>query len=52
MKTIHRFGMTYKVIIRPWKRGDARYEVIKHPRNFPNFWERVHISEYRLMAQE
>ncbi len=51
MRTIHHNGMTYKVIVKPWKKGDKRFEVIKHPRNFSNLWERTTLADYRLAAQ-
>lgn len=39
-------GFTYEVIIRPWKKGKAKYEAIKWENGLRNFWERISYDEY------
>ncbi len=39
-------GFTYELIIRPWKKGDAKYEAIKWQTGFRNLWERISYSEF------
>jgi hypothetical protein len=46
MKDLKHKGYTYTVYIRPWLKGDKKYEVIKYPNGYRNFWERVPYSEY------
>ena len=46
MKTLKYKGFIYSVIIRPWKKGNKKYEVIKRKVGFPASWERIYITEY------
>lgn len=39
-------GFTYELIIRPWKRGNSRYECIKFKSGFRNLWERISYDEF------
>jgi hypothetical protein len=46
MKTIKYKGFSYSVIIKAWKKGNAKYEVIKREIGFRANWIRVSIDEY------
>ena len=39
-------GFTYEVIIRPWKKGKAKYEIIKWKTGFRNLWSRISYDEF------
>ncbi len=39
-------GFSYDVYIRPWRKGKARYEVIRWKTGFRNFWERIPYDEF------
>ena len=39
-------GFSYELIVRPWKKGKARYEAIKWQTGFKNLWNRITYSEY------
>jgi len=40
-------GFSYELIIRPWKNGIKKYEAIKWPNGFKNFWEKISYSEFK-----
>ncbi len=39
-------GFTYELIIRPWKKGKAKYEAIRWQTGFRNLWERISYDEF------
>ena len=39
-------GYTYELIVRPWKKGNSKYECIKWINGFRNLWERITYNEY------
>ena len=39
-------GYSYEVIIKPWKKGNKRYEVIRWMSGFRNLWERISYADY------
>lgn len=39
-------GFSYELIIRPWKKGRAKYEAIKWQTGFRNLWERITYEEF------
>lgn len=39
-------GHTYQHIVRPWKKGKGRNEVIKYPTGTRFDWERIPYTEY------
>ena len=39
-------GFTYQVIIKPWKKGNKRFEILKYPNGLRNLWERISKIEY------
>lgn len=39
-------GYTYEVFIRPWKKGNAKYEALKWPTGYRNLWNRIPYEEY------
>ena len=38
--------------IRPWKKGNARFEVIRFKTGFRNLWERISYSEFLKIKEE
>ena len=51
MKNLKYKGFTYTVIIRPWKKGKSKYEVIKYKTGFRNLWSRTNIDEYNKVSK-
>jgi len=51
MKNLKYKGFVYSVIIRPWKKGNSKYEVIKYPIGFRNLWNRTNIDEYNKVSK-
>ena len=45
-------GFTYEVIVRPWKKGKAKYEVIKWQTGFRNLWSRISYDEFLKVKSE
>lgn len=45
-------GFTYELIIRPWKRGKAKYEALKWKTGFRNLWERISFEEFEKSRLE
>lgn len=45
-------GFTYELIIRPWKKGNKKYEAIKWVNGFRNLWERISYEEYLEIKSE
>ena len=39
-------GSSYAIIIRPWKRGNKRYECLKWKTGLFCTWERISVEEY------
>jgi hypothetical protein len=53
MPDIMRNGYKYTVYIRPWLKGDRRFECIRYkPGMRKCTWERVDISEYRKVRDQ
>lgn len=46
MKTLRHKGFSYSVIIRPWRKGKKKYEVIKKEIGNRSNWCRISIDEY------
>jgi hypothetical protein len=51
MADFRRNGFTYELIVRPWKKGKAKYEAIKWLSGYRNFWERISYEEYLKQKQ-
>lgn len=47
MKEFKYNGYKYIVYVRPWKKGNRKYEFIKHKIGFRNMWERISLDEYK-----
>lgn len=45
-------GFTYDLVIRPWKKGDAKYEALKWKGNLKFTWERISYEEYLKAKKE
>lgn len=45
-------GFTYELIIRPWKKGKAKYEAIKWQTGFRNLWDRISYDEFLKVKSE
>ena len=52
MKTIRYKGYSYSVIIRGWRIGDSKYEVIKRKIGCKADWTIVSINEYRAIIKQ
>lgn len=52
MKKFKYKGYTYEMIIRPWKKGNNRFEVIRWKTGFRNFWERISYNEFLKLKQQ
>jgi hypothetical protein len=39
-------GESYEVWIRPWKKGNKKYEAIKWKTGFRNLWENIPYEDY------
>ncbi len=45
-------GFSYELIIRPWRKGKAKHEVIKWKTGFRNLWERITYDEFMRLKSE
>ena len=45
-------GFSYELIIRPWKKGNKKYEAIKWVQGFRNLWERISYEEYNKIKKQ
>ena len=52
MADFRHIGFTYEVIIRPWKKGKAKYEIIKWKTGFRNLWSRISYDEFLKVKSE
>jgi len=39
-------GFSYVLYIRPWKKGNTKYEAIKYETGFRNLWDNISYEEY------
>ena len=49
MKNLKYKGFTYTVIIRPWKKGKSKYEVIKYKTGFMKYLNPNIFCNYNLI---
>lgn len=52
MKGFRYKGYTYELIIRPWKKGDSKFEVIRWKTGYRNLWERISYKEFIKIKEE
>ena len=46
MSTFKYKGFTYNLILKPWKKGKAKYEALKWKTGLKCTWERISFDEY------
>ena len=39
-------GFCYDLFVRPWKKGDARYEALRWPIGQKHLWEHIPYKQY------
>ena len=42
-------GFSYELIIRGWKKGNAKYEAIKWRTGLRKLWERISYEDYKTI---
>ena len=47
MATFRHDGYTYDLYIRPWKKGDAKYEALRWKTGLRYTWERIPYDVYK-----